>query len=90
MFVWQAVAGNGILILRLKRDGTEIFSRRYELNVAAANSFTLVPGFVACDSGAAAGTRTYGITVLLTGPTGASVKTPTDTFPGFIQAVAFA
>lgn len=85
-YVASTTAGSVIVIMRVKRDGVEVASRRYDV-VMPANASASLAGFSFVDTGAAAGARTYTVTITCFGPTGATVKS-SDNFPGFLNLCA--
>jgi trimeric autotransporter adhesin len=70
-------ATSWIVVLSLKRDGVTVGAQRYDF-VGPANVYLPIGGFSAIDTGAAAGARTYTVTVVFYGA-GTNVQTAANT-----------
>jgi hypothetical protein len=87
-FVTNAAAATASVIFILRRDGTQVASRRCDCTLTAGGQASL-PGFSYIDNAATAGTRLYAVSISLFATAGTSVQTPSNN-PGEMQAVAFA
>lgn len=85
-YVATTTAGACIVLMRLKRDGVEVASRRYDV-LMPANAMASLAGFSFVDVNVLSGARTYTVTITLFGPTGATVRTP-DNCPGYLNLCA--